>query len=201
MPTGLAEIAALTLIGSAFPPQAGRWETALRAMMALGAAALAITETLSAFDAIRPSLLLAAWAFLLLLPLRLRRFAVEQQPFARFTAVEIAMAAPYQYSDLNAFVLPPLTAPRHTTSGRNILRGPGLINWDFGVFKNFQITESKLLEFQYEAFNIFNHANFLAPASNAEVPTTFGRITGRISLASNSSGGPELLPLAFLNSC
>ncbi|MFN0168969.1 MAG: carboxypeptidase regulatory-like domain-containing protein [Bryobacteraceae bacterium] len=83
-----------------------------------------------------------------------------------------------RFWDLTAFVLPPPTAPRHTTSGRNILRGPGLINWDFGVFKNFQITESKRLEFRYETFNTFNHANFLAPASNAEAPAVFGRITG-----------------------
>lgn len=82
-----------------------------------------------------------------------------------------------RYWDVNAFVLPPLTAPRHTTSGRNILLGPGIINWDVGLFKNFQFAESKRLEFRYEAFNAFNHPNWGAPSSNAEAPAVFGRIT------------------------
>jgi len=82
-----------------------------------------------------------------------------------------------RYWDVNAFVLPPLTAPRHTTSGRSILLGPGIINWDVGLFKNFQFAESKRLEFRYEAFNAFNHPNWGAPSSNAEAPAVFGRIT------------------------
>jgi Carboxypeptidase regulatory-like domain/TonB dependent receptor len=44
-------------------------------------------------------------------------------------------------------------------AGRNIVRGPGLQDWDFSVFKLFPITERKHLEFRAEFFNIFNHVN------------------------------------------
>ena len=45
-------------------------------------------------------------------------------------------------------------------SGRDILEGPGLIEIDFSVFKNFQLSERFRLEFRSEFFNIVNHPNF-----------------------------------------
>ncbi len=80
--------------------------------------------------------------------------------------------------DFNAFVLPGLATPRIGNAGRGILRGPGRNNWDLGIFKQFQITESKRVEFRYEMFNALNHANFLAPSSSLESQSVFGRITG-----------------------
>lgn len=44
-------------------------------------------------------------------------------------------------------------------AGRNIVRGPGLQDWDFSIFKIFPITEQKHLEFRAEFFNVFNHLN------------------------------------------
>jgi hypothetical protein len=44
-------------------------------------------------------------------------------------------------------------------AGRNIVRGPGLQNWDFSVFKMFPIREQMRLEFRSEFFNIWNHVN------------------------------------------
>lgn len=44
-------------------------------------------------------------------------------------------------------------------AGRNIVRGPGLQNWDFSVFKLFPIREQMHLEFRAEFFNIWNHVN------------------------------------------
>jgi Carboxypeptidase regulatory-like domain/TonB dependent receptor len=50
-------------------------------------------------------------------------------------------------------------------AGRNIVRGPGLQNWDFSVFKLFPIKEQMHLEFRAEFFNIWNHVNpLLGPA-------------------------------------
>jgi hypothetical protein len=43
--------------------------------------------------------------------------------------------------------------------GRNTVRGPGFQNWDFSLFKNFPVSESKRLEFRAEFFNLFNHVN------------------------------------------
>jgi hypothetical protein len=44
-------------------------------------------------------------------------------------------------------------------AGRNIVRGPGLQNWDFSIFKMFPIREQMRLEFRSEFFNIWNHVN------------------------------------------
>jgi hypothetical protein len=44
-------------------------------------------------------------------------------------------------------------------AGRNIVRGPGLQNWDFSVIKMFPINEQKRFEFRSEFFNIWNHVN------------------------------------------
>lgn len=50
-------------------------------------------------------------------------------------------------------------------AGRNIVRGPGLQNWDFSITKLFPIREQKQFEFRAEFFNIWNHENpLLGPA-------------------------------------
>jgi len=48
-------------------------------------------------------------------------------------------------------------------AGVGIVRGPGLVNIDFAVFKNFDVSESKRLQFRAEMFNLFNRANFGLP--------------------------------------
>ena len=45
-------------------------------------------------------------------------------------------------------------------SGRNILRGPGINNFDIGLDKTFKLTERVGFQFRVEAFNIFNHSQF-----------------------------------------
>ena len=48
--------------------------------------------------------------------------------------------------------------------GRNTLRGPGLQDFDFSVFKNWPLWRERLkLQFRTEIFNIFNHPNFQMP--------------------------------------
>jgi hypothetical protein len=66
----------------------------------------------------------------------------------------------------------------HGNAGRNILIGPGLQNVDFGLFKNFQIRERNSLQFRWESFNAFNHANFGQPSATVNIPATAGRIFG-----------------------
>jgi hypothetical protein len=43
------------------------------------------------------------------------------------------------------------------------LRGPGIANYDFSVFKNTAITERVKLVFRAEAFNLFNRVQFGSP--------------------------------------
>ncbi len=51
-------------------------------------------------------------------------------------------------------------------SGRNSVIGPGLRNFDFSLFKNNpipRISETFNVQFRWEVFNLFNHANFNPP--------------------------------------
>jgi hypothetical protein len=45
-------------------------------------------------------------------------------------------------------------------SGRNILRQPGINNWDVGIGKTFNFTERIGFQFRAEAFNVFNHTQY-----------------------------------------
>jgi hypothetical protein len=61
-------------------------------------------------------------------------------------------------------------------SGPNILTGPGVDNYDIGAGKIIALRESMDLQFRADAFNAFNHAQFLNPDSTM-TDTNFGRIT------------------------
>jgi hypothetical protein len=64
--------------------------------------------------------------------------------------------------------------------GRNVVQGPGYVNWDASAFKSFQLTESKQLQFRGELFNLLNHTNLRLPVSDIESPT-FGQIQSDVS--------------------
>ena len=60
-------------------------------------------------------------------------------------------------------------------SGRNILRGPGLINVDTALQRRFTITGQTAIELRWEVFNLFNAVEFGLPDSNIS-NSTFGTI-------------------------
>jgi hypothetical protein len=63
-------------------------------------------------------------------------------------------------------------------SGPAVLTGPGLANWDLGVEKSFPLgKEATRLEFRAEAFNAWNHAQFLQPNGDSGAGANFGRIS------------------------
>ncbi len=72
--------------------------------------------------------------------------------------------------------------------GRNVVQGPGYVNWDASAFKNIRLTESKELQFRGELFNLLNHTNFRLPVSDIESPT-FGQI--------QSDVGPRVIQVAL----
>ncbi|MGH9627162.1 MAG: carboxypeptidase regulatory-like domain-containing protein [Bryobacteraceae bacterium] len=74
------------------------------------------------------------------------------------------------------------------TSGRNIMRGPGDVNVDIGVVKNFPVREGWRVQFRSEFFNALNRVNLGNPNTNATSPQ-FGRIT--------SAGSPRVVQLAL----
>ena len=62
--------------------------------------------------------------------------------------------------------------------GRNVIIGPSFHNSDLSLIKRTQITERQMIEFRWEVFDIFNHANFGQPGRTAQVGSTaFGIIT------------------------
>ena len=65
-------------------------------------------------------------------------------------------------------------------AGRNILIGPGSVNFDFSLFKNFTVTEHAKLQFRSEFFNVFNHANFGLPNAAVDTPQA-GIITSTLT--------------------
>jgi hypothetical protein len=78
--------------------------------------------------------------------------------------------------------------PRTGTTGnapRNVLRGPGVNNWDIAAFKNFPLVKERVrLQFRAEFFNAFNHTQFTAwdttarfDAIGAQVNGSFGQAT------------------------
>jgi hypothetical protein len=73
------------------------------------------------------------------------------------------------YFDPNAFA--PVTAVRFGTVGRNTLRGPGLVNLDASLFRNFRLTERFKLEFRTEVFNVTNTPAFNNPGATVSSPT------------------------------
>jgi len=60
-------------------------------------------------------------------------------------------------------------------SGRNAFRGPGLWQFDFGLAKRFRVAERMGLDFRFEAFNLFNRAQYGEPVANIS-NSTFGQI-------------------------
>ncbi len=68
----------------------------------------------------------------------------------------------------------------HGNMGRNVLRGPGIDNWDFSLLKDFKISENKSVEFRTEFFNAFNHVQFYSPTFQSGTEggsSQFGQIT------------------------
>jgi len=60
----------------------------------------------------------------------------------------------------------PVTAVRFGSSGRNILRGPGLINTNLSIFRTFPVRERMRVMFKAEAFNFTNTPHFNNPGTN-----------------------------------
>jgi hypothetical protein len=86
--------------------------------------------------------------------------------------------------------------------GRDALRGPGSLQFDASLVRDFNFTERFKLEARAEAFNVLNHTNFIAAATGTGIP---GISTTGISLTRNSAnfgqitsaGDPRILQFAL----
>ncbi|WP_162180000.1 TonB-dependent receptor [Bryobacter aggregatus] len=68
------------------------------------------------------------------------------------------------YFDPLAFA--PVTAVRFGTAGYNSLRGPGVVNFDASIFRDFKITERFTAQIRAEALNATNTPHFSNPGAN-----------------------------------
>jgi hypothetical protein len=78
---------------------------------------------------------------------------------------------PVTYIKTQCFAVPnPITLRGNL--GRNTLIGPGLVNFDFSLFKNNyikRISDRFNVQFRAEFFNVLNHPNFAPPLDNRNI--------------------------------
>jgi hypothetical protein len=88
-----------------------------------------------------------------------------------------------RWFDTSAFALP--RAADGTwyigNAGRGILATDGLFNLDFGLMKNFRVTERFNLQFRWETFNLTNTPTLGEPNINIESPD-FGKVRATVSV-------------------
>jgi hypothetical protein len=77
----------------------------------------------------------------------------------------------------NPCAFAPQKAGTWGNSYRNKFRGPQFVVFDFGLSRNFVLTEKINLQFTGQAFNLFNHVNFALPG-NSLGGGGFGQIAG-----------------------
>jgi hypothetical protein len=83
----------------------------------------------------------------------------------------------------------PTSVAAYGDAPRNPLRGPGLNNWDFLLYKDTAITERTKIQLRLEAYNIFNHTQFDSDGTHTNVS---GAGFGTITAAQN----PRLMQIA-----
>ena len=68
---------------------------------------------------------------------------------------------------------------RFGDSGRSIIEGPGIFDLDFGMYKDFKLSERFKMQFRGEFFNAFNTANFaiVGPSTNLTAGN-YGHLSG-----------------------
>jgi hypothetical protein len=72
---------------------------------------------------------------------------------------DIGVGTPFY--DPTAFAA--VNGARFGTFGFNVLDGPGIVNWDLGIFREFNVTETFRLQFRMESFNFTNTPHFSQP--------------------------------------
>jgi hypothetical protein len=62
------------------------------------------------------------------------------------------------------------------TCDNRMFHGPGTNNFDSALLKDMPLAESKIIQFRFEFFNVFNHAQFSNPTGSV-TNANFGKIT------------------------
>jgi Carboxypeptidase regulatory-like domain len=79
-----------------------------------------------------------------------------------------------RYFNLAAFSPTPVGAGRFGNAGVGVLQGPGTAAVSLGLAKVFPVTERVKMRFESTFTNVLNHTNYAPPATQIDVPATFG---------------------------
>lgn len=102
----------------------------------------------------------------------------------------------------NGTILYPQAFGTFGNMGRNIMRGPGFVNWDASVGKSWKLNDKVAIQLRGEVFNLLNHANFAPSSMGGELgsPNSVGRAEATPDVwAANpvvGSGGSRHIQLA-----
>jgi hypothetical protein len=95
---------------------------------------------------------------------------------------------PNHYIKTQCFAVPnPITL--RGKLGRNTVIGPGLVNFDFSIFKNNyikRISDTFNVQFRAEFFNVLNHTNFAPPLDNRNIFDSAGTPIGNAGLITST---------------
>ena len=108
----------------------------------------------------------------------------------------------YQFYNLSNLQLASYVNPKANISdfgpfpanmvARNSVFGPGSWNLDMGVYKNTKLTERFSLQLRFEAYNLFNHANFLVNSVDVDT-SAFNFVDGYFNGNRNVQLGAKLI--------
>jgi hypothetical protein len=116
-------------------------------------------------------------------------FAFPDRSYGPGCETGVNSGDPEAYLKISCFTAPnPLTLLGN--SGRNSVVGPGLVDFDFSLFKNNyipRISDSFNVQFRAEFFNAFNRANFNPPTDNLDVFNQTGQPVAGAGLIDSTS--------------
>lgn len=96
--------------------------------------------------------------------------------------------SPQKYFNTSCFTAPGNFQFGNESRTDNVLRAPGIANFDLALFKDTHITERLILQLRVESFNLFNRVQFGAPNTSLG-SAQVGQITTQVN-------DPRLLQLA-----
>jgi hypothetical protein len=84
-------------------------------------------------------------------------------------------------------------------AGRSIMTGPGLLQVDVGLQKQFTISGDRNVAFRWEMFNVFNRDNLANPETNLSTGPAFGRITSSLTRGAGTGSPRQMQFMLRLN--
>jgi hypothetical protein len=81
-------------------------------------------------------------------------------------------------------------------SAKTIIRGPGMNNWDIAVFKDFPVRERMKLQYRWEVYNAFNHAQFTTLDNTARFDPQGNQVNTRLG-EFLSTRAPRVMQMAL----